>query len=164
MINSNMINKYGSMFFESGEGSSSSAAPPPPPDSEEVPQPFSVPQGPATYPPTFGVLVSPPPPPDDAEGSEAPPDWAGCFSTETLVGQDIHLLIRVWMMIFIFISTFSPYLVHLSYSISFPDFFIGWSSHLGGPAWDSWQGKRSTTTSPPGLSWMLDDKGGEDSD
>jgi hypothetical protein len=29
MINSNMINEYGSMFFESGEGSSSSVAPPP---------------------------------------------------------------------------------------------------------------------------------------
>jgi hypothetical protein len=38
MINSNMINEYGSMFAESGEGSSS-AAPPPPPGSEEVPQP-----------------------------------------------------------------------------------------------------------------------------
>jgi hypothetical protein len=43
MINSNMINYYGSMFFESGEGSSSSAAPPPPPGSEEVPQPFGAP-------------------------------------------------------------------------------------------------------------------------
>jgi hypothetical protein len=36
MINSNLINEYGSMFFESGEGSSSSAVPPPPPGSEEA--------------------------------------------------------------------------------------------------------------------------------
>jgi hypothetical protein len=82
MINSNMINEYGSMLFESGEGSSSSAAPPPPPSSEEVPQPFSAPQGPAAYPPPFGAFVAPPPPPDDAEGSEAPKDWAGHFSIE----------------------------------------------------------------------------------
>jgi hypothetical protein len=82
MINSNMINEYGSMFFESGEGSSSSAAPPPPPGSEEVPQPYSVPQGPEAYPPPFGAPVVPPPPPHDAEGSEAPPDWAGHISTE----------------------------------------------------------------------------------
>jgi hypothetical protein len=74
MINSNMINEYGSMFFESGEGSSSSAAPPPPLGSEEVPQPFGAPQGPAAYPPSFGAPVDPPTPPDDAEGAEAPPD------------------------------------------------------------------------------------------
>jgi hypothetical protein len=37
MINSNMINEYCIMFFESGEGSSSSVAPPPPPGTEEVP-------------------------------------------------------------------------------------------------------------------------------
>jgi hypothetical protein len=81
MINSNMMNEYDFMFFESGEGSSSSAAQPPPPGSEEVPQPFGAPQGPAAYPPPFGT-VAPPPHPDDAEGSEAPPDWAGRFSTE----------------------------------------------------------------------------------
>jgi hypothetical protein len=74
MINSKLINEYGSMFFESGEGSSSSAAPPPLSGSEEVPQPFGAPQGPAAYPPPFGALVAPPQPPDDAEGSEAPPD------------------------------------------------------------------------------------------
>jgi hypothetical protein len=49
MINSNIINEYGTMFFESGEGSSSSDAPPPPPGSEEVPQLYGVPQGPAAY-------------------------------------------------------------------------------------------------------------------
>jgi hypothetical protein len=49
MKNSNMINEYGSLFFVSGEGSSSSAASPPPPGSEEVPQPFGAPQGPAAY-------------------------------------------------------------------------------------------------------------------
>jgi hypothetical protein len=59
----------------------------------------------------------------------------------SLVGQDIHLLIRVWMTFFIFISTFSPYLAYLSYFISFPDSFIGGSSHLGVPTWDSWQGQ-----------------------
>jgi hypothetical protein len=74
MINSNMINEYGSMFFESGEGSSSSAAPPPPPGSEVVPQPYGAPQGPVVYPPPFDSPVAPPPPPDDAEESEAPPD------------------------------------------------------------------------------------------
>jgi hypothetical protein len=73
MINSNMINEYGTMFFESGEGSSSSIAPPPP-GSEEVPQHYGAPQGPAGYPPPFGTPVAPPPPPDGAEGSEAPPD------------------------------------------------------------------------------------------
>jgi hypothetical protein len=36
------------------------------------------------------------------------------FLLRCLVGQDIHLLIRVWMTIFIFISIFSPYLVYLS--------------------------------------------------
>jgi hypothetical protein len=82
MINSNLINEYGSMFFESGEGSSSSVVPPPPFGSEENPQPFGAPQGIVVYPPPFGAPVSPPPPLDDAEGSEAPPDWAGRFSTE----------------------------------------------------------------------------------
>jgi hypothetical protein len=82
MINSNMINEYGSMFFESGKGSSSSAAPPPPLGSEEVPQPYGMPQGPVVYPPPFGTPVAPPPPPDDADGSEAPPDWAEHISTE----------------------------------------------------------------------------------
>jgi hypothetical protein len=81
MINSNFINEYGSVFFESGEGSFSSAAPPPPPDSEEVPQPFGAPQGPAAYPPPFGAPIAPPPPPD-AEEAEAPPDWVGRFSTK----------------------------------------------------------------------------------
>jgi hypothetical protein len=70
------------MFSESGEGSSSSAAPPPPSGSEVVPQPFDAPQGPAAYPHPFGAPVAPPPPPGDAEGAEAPPDWAGRFSTE----------------------------------------------------------------------------------
>jgi hypothetical protein len=82
MINSNLIKDYGSMFFESSECSSSSSTPPPPPGSEEVPQHFDAPQGPTAYPPPFGAPVAPPPPPDDAEGSEAPPDWAGCFSTK----------------------------------------------------------------------------------
>jgi hypothetical protein len=82
MINSNMINEYGSMFFESGEGSSSSAAPPPPSGSEEIPQPSDAPQGPAAYPPPFGAPIAPPPPPDDAKGSEAPPDWARRISTK----------------------------------------------------------------------------------
>jgi hypothetical protein len=72
MINSNLINEYGSMFFESSEGSSSSATPPPPPGSEEVPQPCGVPQEPAAYPPPFGALVAPPPPPNDTEETEAP--------------------------------------------------------------------------------------------
>jgi hypothetical protein len=82
MINSNMINEYGSMFFESSEGSSSSAAPPPPPSLEEVPQLYGVPQGPAAYPPPFGAPVAPPPPPDATVETEAPPDWAGHISTE----------------------------------------------------------------------------------
>jgi hypothetical protein len=82
MINSNMINEYGSMFFESGEGSSSSVAPPPPPGLEEVPQPYGAPQGPAAYPPPFGTPVAPPPPLDDAEETEAPLDGARCFFTE----------------------------------------------------------------------------------
>jgi hypothetical protein len=82
MINSNMINEYGSLFFESDEGSSFSAAPPPPPSSEEVPQPYGVPQGPVAYPPPFGTPVAPLPPPDDTEETEAPPDWVGRISTE----------------------------------------------------------------------------------
>jgi hypothetical protein len=36
---------------------------------------------------------------------------------------------------------------------------IRWSSHQG----DGSQGQWSATASPPTLSWMLDDKGGEDS-
>jgi hypothetical protein len=63
------------------------------------------------------------------------------FLLRSLVGQDIHLLIRVWMTTFIFISIFPPYLAYLSYFISFPDSFIGGSSHPSGPAWDSWQGQ-----------------------
>jgi hypothetical protein len=63
-------------------GSSSSATPPPLPGSEEVPQRFGAPQGPAVYPSPFGDPVAPPPPSDDAEGLEAPPNWAGRFSTE----------------------------------------------------------------------------------
>jgi hypothetical protein len=63
------------------------------------------------------------------------------FLLRSLVGQDIHLLIRVWMEIFIFISTFSPYLVYLFYFISFLGSFIGGSWHPGGPTWDSWQGQ-----------------------
>jgi hypothetical protein len=55
------------------------------------------------------------------------------FLLRSLVGQDIHLLIRVWMTIVKFISTFSPYLAYLSYFISFPDSFIGGSLHPGGP-------------------------------
>jgi hypothetical protein len=47
MINSNMINEYGTMFFELGKGSSSSATPPPPPGSEEAPPPFGAQMGPA---------------------------------------------------------------------------------------------------------------------
>jgi hypothetical protein len=43
------------------------------------------------------------------------------FLLRSLVGLVIHLLIRVWMIIFIFISNFSPYLVYLSYFISFPN-------------------------------------------
>jgi hypothetical protein len=74
MINSNRINEYGCMFFESGEGSSSSAAPPPLPCSEEVTQPYCAPQRPAVYPPPFSALVASPPPLDDAEETEAPPD------------------------------------------------------------------------------------------
>jgi hypothetical protein len=69
MVNSSMINEYGSMFFELGEGSSSSVAPPPPPGTEKVPQPFHAP-------------VAPTPAPDAIEDPEAPPDWASRFSTE----------------------------------------------------------------------------------
>jgi hypothetical protein len=74
MINSNMINEYGSMLLESIEGSSSSAAPPPPPGSEEVLQPYGAPQGPVVYPLPFYALVAPSLPPDDAKESEAPPN------------------------------------------------------------------------------------------
>jgi hypothetical protein len=111
MINSNMINEYGSMFFESGKGSSSSATPPPLLGSEEVSHPFGAPQGPAAYPPPFGAPVAPPPPLDDAEGSEAPPDWAGHFSTE----------IFGWS--------------------GYPPPYQGGSSHPSSPVWDSWQGQ-----------------------
>jgi hypothetical protein len=106
MINSNMINECGTMFFES-DGGSSSAAPPPPPGSEEVPQPYVVPQGPAAYPPPFGTPVAPPPPPDDAEEIEAPLDWAGHFSTEIFgwsgypppyqgMDDDLHVFISLF--------------------------------------------------------------------
>jgi hypothetical protein len=137
MINSNIINEYGFMFFESGEGSSSLAAPPPPPGSEEVPQPFGAPQGPAAYPPPFDAPVAPPPPPDDAEGQRLLQIGRDPFLLRSLVGQDIHLLIRVWMTILTFISIFSPYLAYLSYFILFSDSYIGGSSHPGGSAWDS---------------------------
>jgi hypothetical protein len=63
------------------------------------------------------------------------------FLLRSLVGPVIHLLIRVWMTLFIFISIFSPYLAYLSYFISFPNSFIGGSSHSNVPAWDSWQGQ-----------------------
>jgi hypothetical protein len=63
------------------------------------------------------------------------------FLLRSLVVQDTRLLIRVWLTLFIFISVFSPYLAYLSHLISFPNSFIGGSSHLGGPAWDSWQGQ-----------------------
>jgi hypothetical protein len=138
MINSNMINEYGSMFFESGEGSSSSAAPPPPPSSEEVPQPYSVPQGPTTYPPPFGTPVVPPPPPDATEETEAPPDWTGRISTDIfgwsgcpplyqVLDDDLH----------VFISLFTISSVSLNI-VSFPDSYIGGRSHPGGSAWDWW--------------------------
>jgi hypothetical protein len=141
MINSNMINEYGSMFFESGEGSSSSAAPPPPPSSEEVPQPYGVPQGPAAY-----LHPSAPQLPHLhlwklQRRQRHLRIGRVAFLLGSLVGLDIHLLIRVWMTIFMFISIFSPYLVYLSYIISFPDSYIGGSSHPGGPVWDSWQGQ-----------------------
>jgi hypothetical protein len=83
MINSNIINEYGTMFFEPGEGSSSSAAPPPPPGSEEVPQPFGALVGPTEFPPPFGTPVTPPPAPGATEDLEAPADWVGHFSKET---------------------------------------------------------------------------------
>jgi hypothetical protein len=63
------------------------------------------------------------------------------FLLRSLVGPVIHLIIRVWMTLFIFISIFSSYLVYLSYFISLPNTFIGGSSHPGGPAWGSWQGQ-----------------------
>jgi hypothetical protein len=63
------------------------------------------------------------------------------FLLRSLVGQDIHLLIRVWLTLFMSISIFSPYLAYLSYFISFSNSFIGGSSHPGGPALDSWQGQ-----------------------
>jgi hypothetical protein len=141
MINSNLINEYGSMFFESGEGSSSSAAPPPPPVSEEVPHPFGAPQGPATYPPPFGTLLPHLLLRMMQRGQRLLQIGRDTFLLRSLVGQYIHLLIRVWMTTFIFISIFSPYLAYLSYFISFLDSFIGGSSHPGGPALDSWQGQ-----------------------
>jgi hypothetical protein len=69
MVNSSMINEYGSMFFESGEASSSSAAPPPPPSTYEVPQPFGSPVAPAL------AL-------DTTYDPKAPPDWDDHFSIE----------------------------------------------------------------------------------
>jgi hypothetical protein len=140
MINSNMINEYGTIFFESSEGSSSSAAPPPPPGSEEVPQPYGAPQGPAGYPCPFGAPVALPPPPDDAEESEAPADWAGRFSTEVFgwsgypppySGMEVDLLILI--------SHFTISSVFFLYFFSFSHSYIGGSSHPGGgPVWDSW--------------------------
>jgi hypothetical protein len=40
------------------------------------------------------------------------------FLQRSLVDQVILLLIRVWMMFFMFLSLFSPYLANLSYTLS----------------------------------------------
>jgi hypothetical protein len=63
------------------------------------------------------------------------------FLLRSLGSLVIHLLIRVWVMIFMFLSIFSPYLAYLSYIVSFLDSYIGGSLHRGGPVWDSWQGQ-----------------------
>jgi hypothetical protein len=102
MVNSGMINEYGSMFFQSGEASSSSAAPPPPPGTEEVPQPFGAPVGLAEFPPPFSSPVAPAP--DATKDPEAPPNWARRFSTEIFrwscypppydgMDDDLHVLL-----------------------------------------------------------------------
>jgi hypothetical protein len=69
--------------------------------------------------------------------------WTGrdAFLQRSLVGQDILLHRVVWLMFFMFLSLFSPYLAYLSYIVSFPDSYIGGSLHPGGPVWDSWQGQ-----------------------
>jgi hypothetical protein len=99
-----------------------------------------MPQGPAGYPPPFSTPVAPPPLPDDVEETEAPPDWAGRFSTEIFgwsgypppyqgMNDDLHVLI----------SHFTISSVSLLYFFSFSLSYIGGSSHPGGgPVWDSW--------------------------
>jgi hypothetical protein len=133
MVNSNMINEYGSMFFEPGEGCSSSVAPPPPTSKEEVPQPFGAPVGPTEFPPPFGTPVAPPPAPNATEDPEAPPDWAARFSTEIFewssypppydgMDDDLHVLF----------SKITITIVSLLCIVSFPYSYIGGSSHPGG--------------------------------
>ena len=73
MANSGLINEYGSMFFESGQGSSSSAPPPPPPPTAETSEPVD------TTPPDWAARMSteifgytPPPPPPTFYGGVPP--------------------------------------------------------------------------------------------
>jgi hypothetical protein len=155
--NSNMLNQYGPMFFESehGQGSSSSAPlpPPPPPPPFAPPSPPDV-DGSSHY---MEEEQAPPPPPPPEQGQ----DWGARFSAEIFGynpyyygknGTPIAHPSQITISDSIYLNTPLHWI--------FDNSQIGESSHEG----DRSQGQRSATASSPSPSWMLDDKGGEDSD
>jgi hypothetical protein len=117
MINSNMINEYGTMFFESGEGSSPqlhllrhlvrrrSLSPTVCHRDQQHTLHLSVPKLPHLY---LQMIE---------RRHRHLRIGRVSFLQRSLVGQDIHLLIRVWLMIFMFYLSFH-HIKHISPTLS----------------------------------------------